>query len=194
MRRFTTLMTAMVLVLAACGTSATTLASPAAPPPSAAPVTAAPATPPPTATAAPTPDVLAVSVTFDGRTCTYAGPPVLPVGTALAFTLTNTPATLDAATPPAGLVVVPVVDGTTWEQIQADLVKYKASEVPDWARIPGAGADGLDEANGLSPEGAAAGNVLVTRLTRDAYYVGCHTSAKTTDTPHGAILLRTMAP
>ncbi len=110
MRRFTTLIGALVLVVAACSGSA----SPAA---TLGPATATPAAATPGAATA-TPAAISATVTFDGQACTYDGPPVIPRGTAVTFTLVNTPA-WEKGSLGAGLLVAPVLDGTTWAQVLA---------------------------------------------------------------------------
>jgi hypothetical protein len=117
MGRFATLLEGLVLVVAACSGSA----SPAATAPTPAPVTPAPAaTPAPvTPTPAATRVTISSAVTWDGRECTYAGPAAVPFMSTVEFKLTNTSASDFAA-----LFVMPVQEGTTWEQ------------VVDWAKSP----------------------------------------------------------
>lgn len=94
----------------------------------------------------------------------------------------------------ATLIVLPVKDGATWEQVLADTAKLKQSDVPDWARYPGAGSEGLAEMEVLFPGTAAAGGILTVEVTRPAYYVGCGTAPAPTDTdkPFPAILLKVL--
>ena len=78
----------LAVMLAACssGTSAAPSAAPSVEPtPQPTPTTAA--TPAPTASPAPTATTpgLSVKVTFDGETCSYVGPTVIPDGTMLRF-------------------------------------------------------------------------------------------------------------
>jgi hypothetical protein len=185
MRRFTTLIGAVALAIAACGGAAspTPIPATAAPAATPAPVTAAPAA----VTTSPAAFV-DVKVTFDGAKCTYAGPATVPHGSTLVFTMENTTAGMVDGKG-AALVVVPVVDGTTWEQILADPNAKKSTDVPAWAVIPGAGSDGLAEAESLLPESAALGVVLAMEMERSAYYVGCHTAPEKSNTPYPAILL-----
>jgi hypothetical protein len=176
MRRFSTLSWVAALLLAACNASATPspTAAPATPTPTAAAVvaTSAPSeTPAPTATRL----VISADVTFDGNTCTYAGPSVVPRGAIVAFGLTNTPAALKI-TAGATLFVMPVRDGTTWDEIVAYMkAHHHVSDVPDWARIPGLALDGLAEVSMASTSELIAGNTMKIVMTRNLYYVMCGT-------------------
>jgi hypothetical protein len=194
MARSTAFIAGLALLLAACGAGASSTATPA--PVTPAPVTARPTVPPTpvvTPAPAPTPAPIAVAVTFDGKTCTYAGPTSVPVGTTMVWSLTNTPAALKNSVG-SGLMVLPVVNGTTWDEIVAYTAANKASNPPPWSMVPGTGSqfgvDGLGEAKVLYPEDVAAGDTLSTLLTRNAYYVGCHTSPTETDHAYPALLLR----
>jgi hypothetical protein len=173
MGRFTTLLGALVLVVAACGGSA----SPTAVPATATPITAtpAPATP---ATTAPTmtPVAISASVAFDGKACTYAGPAVVPMGASVTLTLTSTYAK------PSMVVLMPVVDGTTWDQIVADTAKIPASQVPAWGKMPAAGYAEIKN-NPTS---------VTTVITRNAYFVGCATAPIDTDKMFPAVLLKVL--
>ena len=188
MRRFTTLTLALALVVAACTSSGSTSSAPSQVPATAAPATAAPAqvTPAPTAT----PVAIAATVTFDGQTCVYAGPSVIPRGASVTFKLTNTPAALKDSQG-AALLVMPVVDGTTWDRILADVATYKQSEEPPWVFLP----DGVGdrEVQILYPSSATAGATLTVAMHRNAYLVDCGTSAAPeTDRAYPAILLNVL--
>lgn len=192
MGRFTTLIGSLALVVAACGEAASPAATPA--PATPAPATAKPvaATPAPTGPApTATAELIAVKVSFDGKTCTYAGPSTVPTGSTLEWTFANTP--LPVAAYVSVLVVAPVVDGTTWEQILAYLAdEPRASVVPPWLKLPGVAAGGQAEIAGLLDDSAASGRTLKTTLARDAYYIGCNTSPEGGDKAFPAILLKTM--
>ena len=184
MGRLTTLIWALVLVVAACGGAASPPATPAPATATPAAATAAPTTPGPTATAA----QIAVQVTFDGKNCTYAGPSTVPAGAVLVWTYANTPPAVEGYG--SALVVAPVVDGTTWEQILVYLAgESRASVVPDWLTIPEAGQG---EIKLLFDDSAAAGGTLQVKLTRDAYYVGCNTNVAGGDKAFPALLLQVM--
>jgi hypothetical protein len=201
MRRVTSLIGMAVLVVAACGGTAsqTATAAPATAAPTAATqarATPAPATPVPVTAAPPAVSanpvaLVPATVTFDGKACTYVGPAVVPTGSTMVFTLVNAPEAL-TTTKGAALYVLPVKDGTTWEQVLADAKKYKQSNVPDWARYPGATVGGLGEMEILFPGTAAAGDILTVEVTRPAYYVGCGTGPTDTDTAFPAILLNVL--
>ncbi len=115
----------LALSLAACtgGTSP----SPGEPSedPSVAPSVVPSTEPSPMATQAAEP--LALSVAFDGETCTYTGPWVVPDGTLAEFSYTA-----DAPTEPSVLVVIATLPGTTWEQILKDAETRPGSEIPDY--------------------------------------------------------------
>jgi hypothetical protein len=185
MRRFTTLVGAVALVLAACGGATSPAPTPATATPAATP---APVTPAPAAVTASPAAFIEVKVTFDGKKCTYAGPATVPHGSTLVFTMENTPAAM-ADGIGAALAVAPVLDGTTWEQVLAATTAGKASDVPSWAVIPGAGSDGLAEVELLVPESAALGTVITMEMERNTYYVGCATAPEKSDKAYPALLL-----
>jgi hypothetical protein len=188
MRRFTTLIGAVAVAVAACGGAAspapTQVLATGTPAETPAPSTAAPVTPSQTA-------FITVTVSFDGETCTYSGPSVVPHGSTLVFTLENTPAAM-ADGIGAALIVTPVLEGTTWEQVLADTADLRQTDTPDWAIIPGAGSDGLAEVEVLYPNSAALGTILAMEMMRSTYYVGCGTSFETTNKPYPAVLLKVL--
>ena len=109
----------------------------------------------PTATAAP----IAVQVTFDGETCAYAGPSTVPAGAVLVWTFANTPLPIDDYG--SVLVVAPVDEGTTWEQILAYLaVEPRASIVPDWLILPDVGQAEIKGLFDTAAEGELLRNAL----------------------------------
>lgn len=187
MGRLTVLIAMVVLVVTAC-TGAGSQATPE--PATAGPATATPAakTPVP-ATATPTATAttpIAVSVAWDGKTCSYTGPTVVPEGSTMVWKLTNSPE-LDMWTW-AGLLVGPVVDGTTWETILKDPGKVSVS--PQWAILPG--GVGTDEVRVLQPGDARMGKTMETRLTRNAYAVACAQSPQGTDKAFPAALIKVL--
>jgi len=184
MKRFTTWIGTLALVVAACSAGASPSATPVPATPTPAATTAAPTAPAPTAT----PAQIAVQVTFDGTTCTYAGPSTVPAGAVLVFTYANTP--LPIADYGSGLVVAPVDDGTTWEQILAYIAAdTRESFVPPWLELPDVGQG---EIKILYDTPGAAGATLQVRLTRDAYYVACNTNLAGGDRSFPAILLKVL--
>ncbi len=192
MRRFTTLIGTLVLVVAACSGSASPTATPG--PATATPVAATPATP---ATPAPTatPAAISAAVTFDGQTCAYAGPPVIPRGTTVTFTLVNTPA-WEKGSLGAALLVTPVLDGTSWEQVLAYAETHHVFPFPEWMRIPGTGFDrygvgeeGLGEALSVVPDEGRVDMTGTTVVTRNLYLVACNTHPDEGQRPYPAILL-----
>jgi hypothetical protein len=184
MGRFTTFTGVLVLVVAAC--TAGSSPSPTNVPATATPVTAtqAPATPVPTATPAPTATPVAISaaVTFDGKTCVYTGPAVVPRGAAVTFTMTNAPALKKDAK--AALLVMPVTGGTTWQQVLAATGPGKSVEViPPWV-------NGL-KVDGVFPD-SVTGPTVTTTTTDDLYLVMCATGPNDTDQGFPALLLKVL--
>lgn len=194
MRRFTTLIGALVLVVAACSGNASPAATPG--PGTATPLAASPG--PPTATPTATPAAISATVTFDGQTCTYAGPAVIPRGAAVTFTLVNTPAWAKGSTG-AGLFVTPVQDGTTWEQVLAWAETHHVFPFPEWMRIPGTGFDrygvgeeGMGEALSLVPDEDRSDKTITAVMTRNLYVVACNTHPVEGQSPYPAILLKVL--
>jgi hypothetical protein len=178
MGRFTTLMGALVLVAAACSSGASPTAAPATATPTAAtlaPTSASTAT----AAATATPVAISASVAFDGKACTYAGPAVVPMGSTVTLTLTSTYAKASM------VYLMPVADGTTWNQIVTDTGTFRASEVPTWGTIPGVAQGGTAEIR-FNPTS------VTTVITRNAYFVGCGTAPTDTDKMFPAILLKVL--
>lgn len=130
MGRLTTLIAALALLVAACtGTPVATSSS------------AATATHPPAPTTTPAPATLAPSstgrlipatITFDGSTCQYAGPTVVPSGSVIEWTLVNTPAALKGSIGGA-ILVCHVFGGTSWEDILAYNAEHPSLyDPPPW--------------------------------------------------------------
>jgi type IV secretory pathway protease TraF len=191
MRRFTTLIGALVLVVAACSGNASPTATPE--PGTATPLAASPG--PTTAT----PAAISAAVTFDGQACTYAGPAVIPRGAAVTFTLVNTPA-WEKGSLGAALLVAPVRDGTTWEQVLAYAATQHVFPIPQWMLIPGTGVgaygaemDGLGEALPLVPDGKRIDQTGTAVMTRDLYVVLCNTHPDEGQSPFPAIMLTVAA-
>ena len=179
MRRFTTLIGALVLVVGACSGSASPAATPG--PASATPLAATPG-----ATTA-TPAAISVTVTFDGQACTYAGPAVIPRGAAVTFTLVNTPARANGSLG-AALLVAPVRDGTTWGQALAWVETQHILPWPEWILF----YEGLDLWPPENPDRVDLTGTIV--MTRDQYIVQCGTSPDEGEKPYVAILLTILDP
>jgi hypothetical protein len=119
MKRLTALMAAAALVISACGA-----ASPSAAKPTTAPLATPDATP--AVATSPTAGTATITVTFDGETCSVAGPAVVDAGTTITWVFENTPAAIEASTEKGAssigsdLVVIPVAEGTTWETVVGD--------------------------------------------------------------------------
>ena len=184
MGRFTTFIGALALVIAACSGSA----SPATTPGLAA-ATPASATPAPTAA----PAAISATVTFDGQSCKYAGPAVVPLGAAVSFTLVNTSAWAKGSLG-AALLVTPVQDGTTWAQVLAYAETRHVFPLPEWMRIPG--TEGMGEVPGealsMIPLEGRSDYSGTTVMTRNLYLVVCNTSPDEGQVPYPAILLQVM--
>ncbi len=188
MGRLTATLGALVLVVAACSGSASPAATPVPATPTPVVATPAPVTPAPTAT----PVAISAAVTWDGQTCTYAGPTVIPRGAVVTFKMTSTPAALKGLRG-GGLFVMPVLDGTTWEQVlaareKADGTRAHTSDEPSWVFLPGGVGD--SEVQILYPESANAGETLTTVMTRNTYFVMCGTPEN--DYGYPAILLKVL--
>lgn len=161
MRRLTVLFAALALLAAACA-GAPVPASPSAALATAtpAPATPAPATPAPSSAAR----LIRATVTFDGTTCSYAGPTVVPIGSVIEWTLVNTPTALDGSIG-GGILVHPVHQGTMWEDVLAWHAKHPSLlDPPPWA---------FTSAQFFAPEDAAAKAAMRTLAGPFALFVGC---------------------
>lgn len=166
MKRFMTLVGMAALVVGACSAGAT---------PTPTPLPATP-TPAPTATpapaASPTAAAVTVHVTFDGQTCSYAGPAVIADGTHIVWVFENTPEAIAASNTKkaksigSDLVILPVRPGTTWDMVVASKRAPDGTKgdwpAPDWALLDQAKA-------GFGP----AENVPMI-ATGDGYLVMCN--------------------
>ena len=166
MKRFITFVGMAALVAAACGAGASPTLTQAPATPTAAPAaTLAPSAPPSAAS-------VTVHVTFDGQTCTYAGPSVVQEGTTIAWAFENTPAAIEASTKKGAksigsdLVILPAVAGTTWDTVVASL-PAPAGTKGDWGEPDWALMDELQVGYGSSM-------TVMTVATGSGYYVGCH--------------------
>jgi hypothetical protein len=170
-----------VQVLAACGSSTT-------PAPTSAPATPAPSTTTP-APATSTPQSAAreirATVTFDGKTCTYAGPTVVPSGSVIDWTLVETAAVLESHDT-ACLVVLPARYGTTWEEIVASADRLKGDEGD---QFPWLGAGSYQQ---WSPQDMAAGTPMRTLLGTAPHFAGCVTGPEGTNRWFPAVLIQIM--
>ena len=123
----------LAVMLAACssGTSAEPSAAPSVEPtPQPTPTTAA--TPAPAASPAPTATPgLSVKVTFDGETCTYAGPTVLPDETMLRIEYAP-----DQEVGGSTLLVYGIKPGTTWGMTSPPGTVDAYENIPDWVLQP----------------------------------------------------------
>ncbi len=182
MGRVTAMIGALALVVAACSGSVAPTATPAPVTPGLT-ATPAPVTPAPTTT----PLVLPAALTWDGATCTYAGPSVVPRGSVVSFTLSNDPALTGAKR--AELLIGPALAGTTWEQVVAYANTHKASEPAPWAYMPD--GVGIMESAILSPDQAAHGGSLPMAMTRSIYFVMCAVGPDP-DKAYPAIMLKVL--
>lgn len=113
----------LAMALAGCSSGATIAPSPE---PSSAPETAPPSVAAPTATPEPIPEALDVKVTFDGETCTYLGPSVVPDGTVMRFEYAPNQEWIGTY-----LIVYGVEPGTSWEELKAT-EGGKVTDPPDF--------------------------------------------------------------
>lgn len=132
MKRITILVAAMALATAACAggsTSGGAAAAPAAPAAETSEPTAATGAAP---TATQQPEAKA-TMTWDGTTCTYAGPTVVPLGTRLTVTLANTPEAETGGRQGVAFILARVDDGITQADFEAwAKVHPRGSDVPPW--------------------------------------------------------------
>jgi hypothetical protein len=127
MRRQATLAAALALALAAC--TAAPAGDPTATPATPTPETASPAPPTPASTRAAA--LIPVTVSFDGVTCTYAGPTVVPLGSVLEWTFVTTGATAEERSS-WELIAWDVRPGTTFDEIVAWMAENKLKPPPPW--------------------------------------------------------------
>jgi hypothetical protein len=72
-------------------------------------------------------------MTWDGTTCTYAGPTVVPRGARFTVALTNTPESESGGRQGAGFLIFKVDDNITQADFDAWAKEHpKGSEVPAW--------------------------------------------------------------
>jgi hypothetical protein len=131
-------------------------------------------------TAAPTtssPDPVAsevdAKVVFDGETCLYLGPLVVPGGSEVTFAFEATARPENVA-----LVVLGVHEGTTWEEILADSADLPASTdtIPAWAKA--------EDLNVRFSSGH-----LTKALEVGDYLVSCNTAPEDTDQVYPAAMI-----
>lgn len=156
-----------MLAFAACssGASQTPAGSPS-------PDTASSPAATPTPTASPTPPVVDVVVTFDGTTCAYEGPKVVPDGTVMHWTFTPTVG--------SALYIIPVDDGMPPDDISRGPRPLEPTST--WAYW------GLDTR--IYGPGTAITTAVVDRVSRQiGYLVGCGTPPETTYLFYPSVLL-----
>jgi hypothetical protein len=181
MTRITTLVAALVLLLAACGGASGDVAAEDGTDAATTEATQAPSTTQEeaetTVPATPASPSIEAKVVFDGESCVYQGPLVVPDGVEIAFDFEATARPENVA-----LVVVGVVDGTTWEEIahDADTIPASTSDIPSWVRV-----DDLDVR--ITP------GSLTVPLEIGDYAVTCNTSPTDTDRVYPAALIEVMS-
>lgn len=179
MGRFTSLIAVVAVAAAACaGTGSPATADQATPDQATATPAATSLAPATSSPAAPAP--IAVNVAFDGTTCSYTGPTVVPSGSTLVWTLRNAPE-LDMWTG-STLGVEAVVDGTTWDQVLSG--SHKTSVAPPWVILEDERLLWFNDAN--------KGMMMETTMTRSAYLVVCFQSPQGADTSFPAALIRVL--
>ena len=182
MKGITLLVAAMALATVACGggssasAPAATDTTPAAETVPPAVTTAPAATPQPEATAA---------MTWDGTTCTYAGPTVVPQGTRLTVALTNTEGSMSGGRDGAAFLLMKVDDGITQQDFEAWGKDHpKGSDVPPW----------VDQISVqiVYPEQVKEGVDLVARqLNASRFILACGESPKDGEAMHFGTILET---
>lgn len=167
----------LALTLAACTSGATPAPSPEpSPVPSVEPSTA----PSPAPTEAP--EALALYATFDGTACTYTGPLVIPDGTLAQFSYAAS-----EGTEPSMLVVIAVLPGTTWADVEQAIAEGRAaSDIPPW----------ISERAFINVESGSSALMTIRGSLGDqefgGFFVGCGTAPEReggTDTMYPAALI-----
>lgn len=170
MRRTTALIIGSMLMLAGCGGDGDGGDTAAADPATTTPATQA-AEPPTTPAPATQPAVdLELTVRFDGETCSYRGPVVVPDGTRATFTFERSESGDEGA-----LVVEPVTEEATWEGIVDWSDTNAGSVAPPW---------GMGGAEMLFAPGA-----VDMTLQQGRYVVVCVTSPWGTNKSYPAALI-----
>jgi hypothetical protein len=182
MRTRILLISVVALALVACSTGTTAAPSPAASP-SPAPVGSPSPSP---AAASPSVTPLAVKVTFDGTTCSYLGPTVVPDGTPMRFEYSN-------STADGGLVVGGVTSNVPANVLGAP-IKH-ASVIPAWFDqghydVLAATSGALEITLTNDPKAIVTDEMMSDPNPADvAFFVGCPTQETTTDTMYPAALI-----
>lgn len=182
MKRITILVAAMALAAAACTSGSTAGSTQQAPATAAAPLSSTDelwVTVEPTPT--PQPEATA-TMSWDGTTCTYAGPTVLPRGTRLTVALTNTPEAVTGGRDGAAFILVNVDDNITKADFDAYKASHASSDIPPW----------VDNAGGLIvyPDQVKEGLPLVAQqLNANRFMAMCGESPKDGQAMHfGSII------
>lgn len=185
MQRNTTLLAAIVLVMAACGGDGDDAAPDEAPletvPESSQEISTTLLSTEAPAAAAPAAQEIGAKVVSDGETCSYHGPPVVPDG---AFMTLDFDATARADS--VALVVVGLDPGTTWDQVVEAQDAFPASSeaVPSFVLV--------DEAGDYRVSMLVAPGTLATQVETGLYLISCNTAPDDTDKVHPAALLEVM--
>jgi hypothetical protein len=129
--RATLLVAALVLALAAC--TAAPAGDPTPTPATPTPEPASPAPPTPASTRASA--LIPVTVSFDGVTCTYAGPTVIPLGSVLEWTFTTTAATAEERSS-WELIAFDVKPGTSFDEIVTWAAENELAQEPPFSWPP----------------------------------------------------------
>lgn len=181
MRRITTLVAASMLLLAACGGASEDVApgdgAEAATTEATQEVSTTQEVSETTPPATPEPQSIEAKVVFDGDSCAYHGPLVVPGGAEMTLDFEATARPENVA-----LVVMGVVDGTTWEEVvrDADTIPASTTEIPPWIRV-----DDLDAR--ITP------GSLTVPLEVGNFAVTCNTSPEDTDRVYPAALIEVMS-
>jgi hypothetical protein len=168
-RTFATVLLASVLVAgctAAGGPSAAPTPAPVTPAPDAA--TPAPATPAPTDAAM----LIPATVTFDGTTCTYLGPAVVPLRSVIEWTFETTATTAEERAS-WELLVWDVRAEATWETIVAWAAENTLVQEPPWRWPPWS-----TDANGRTVENWAADGPFRSPIEKNLTLVSCGVKPK----------------
>ena len=167
MRRIATFLAASALVVACTGAgspSATPVPVTSDPPAA----TRDPATPAATARAM----LIPATVTFDGTTCTYLGPSVVPLRSVIEWTFETTATTAEERAS-WELIVWDVRPEATWEEIVAWAAENTLVQEPPWRWPPWS-----TDANGRTVENWAADGPFRSPIEKNLTLVSCGVKPK----------------
>jgi hypothetical protein len=124
------------------------------------------------------------TMSWDGTTCTYAGPTVVPRGARLTVALTNTPESTSGGRDGAGFILVKIDDNISKADFDAFKASHEPSDTPSW----------VDQAGGLIvyPDQVKEGLPLVAQnLNANRFMILCGESPKDGQAMHFGSIIET---